>query len=510
MKKKRILIWLLIICLLFAGCNESTTELQNYDTSAVESQLTDNEQEKPDPSDTVYRFYYDSGDSFHPFLAKTQTQYNLFSLLYDGLVKISPEYTVEYKIARSVRISGKECRIQLADTVFSDGTAVTAEDVIYSFEQAKQEGSLYAAQLADAESCTEEDGDIVITLKNYNRFFAYDLDFPIIKKSSGNSDLPIGRGRYILLKSGNSYSMVQNENYGLKSVLPDIELTVLKSNDSMLYAVKTGSITAYLENSGEGTVATIGTWTASVSLNHLVFMGINPENSILSNSLVRKAILLAIDSNAILTQAYGSQGVIAAAPVNPRLTDAMEYDFSTQDLYNTEQSKALLEEAGYYVTDSSVRENRSGRQLKVSILVNKNNSARYSAAYLISSMLESVGFSTEIERVSFDEYSERIESGDFDLYIGETSQTLDSDLDIFLTGTASYGIGNDSDLSFSAAASAFLKSAKGENAFFDSVFEEVPMIPLLYRNGLIIYSKSIENKVITAPHDIFYNIEDWL
>ncbi len=510
MKHKKILIFLVVLCLIFTGCGRVVDLQPEQQLTSSAEELADQQEQTADPKETVYRFYYDSADSFHPFYAQTQTHYNLFPLVYDGLIKVSPDYTIEYKIAKSVRVKGLSCTVRLADAVFSDGSPVTAEDVVYSFELAKAQGSLYAAALADAEECVADADKVVITLSEENRFFAYNLDFPIIKKETGEDAMPIGCGRYVLQKNGNAYRMVQNQYYDVGDILPDIELTVLKSNDSMLYAVKTDSITAYLENSGEGSVATIGTWTASTSLNHLVFLGVNPQNDILSQVNVRKAILLAIDRNAVLTQSYGSQGVIATAPVNPQLTDTMSYDFSTESIYDVEQAKALLEQAGYTVSDSSVREDKRGNALAVTILVNKNNSTRYSAAYLIGSMLQAVGFSVEIERVSFDEYAERIETGDYDLYLGETAQTLDCALDIFISGSASYGIGADSPLSFAAAAVSFFKSEKGEQAFFDALFEEVPLIPLFYRNGLMIYSKSIENKVVTAPHDIFYNIEEWL
>ncbi len=510
MKQKRLLIFLLVVCLMFAGCTKQPEDLTSSDLLTEEQQPTKDEVSQADPKQTVYRFYYDSSDSFHPFYAKTKTHYNLFPLVYDGLIKVSPEYTVEYKLAKSVRIKQNICRIRLNDAYFSDGSRVTPEDVVYSFELAKAQGSLYSASLADAAECTVQEETVVITLERENRFFVYNLDFPIIKKESGEDAMPIGCGRYVLQKNGNAYHMVQNDRYPTDAVLPDIELTVLKSNDSMLYAVKTDSITAYAEDSAEGTVATIGTWTASTSLSHLVYLGINHENTVLAQDAVRKAMLCAIDSNAVLTQGFGSQGVITGTPINPWLTDGMEYDFSAQGTHDVEQAKQLLEEAGYRVTDSSVRKDPAGKPLAVSILVNKNNSSRYSVAFLIGGMLEAVGFSVEIERVSFDEYTERIETGDFSLYIGETAQTLDCALDIFTSGSASYSIGRESNLQFSAAADAFFASGKGEQAFFDTIFHEVPMIPLFYRNGLMIYSKSIENKVITAPHDIFYNIEQWL
>lgn len=512
MNKKSILSLWLCLCLLLSGCQAGDPIMPE----APPANFSSGEQttvEKPSPANQIYRFYYDSADSFHPFEIRTQTQYYLMSLLYDGLVKVSPEYTLEYRIADAVSIDAesREYSIRLTGKKFSDGSKITPQDVVYSFEQAKREGSLYAGGLKDAERC-EINGKngVVITLSKANRFFAYNLDFPILKKGS-DGRMPIGCGRYILKKSGNAYRMEPNAFYSFPEgkKLPDIELSVLKSNDSMLYAVKTGAITAYADKSGGGGSAAVGTWMTSVSLNHLVFVGINPKRPILSMPEVRKAMLLAIDSSAVLAKAYGSQGVIASTPLNPRLTDNMSYDFSGQELYDLEQAKQLLENAGYRTAATNVREDKKGKPLTVSLLVNKNNSSRYSAAYLIAGMLESVGFAVNLERVPYDEYEERIVSGNFDLYLGETSQPLSCSMDIFLTGAASYGIGKEGTLSFAPLAEKFLKSERGEQEFFDTFFEEVPMIPLLYRNGWMIYSKSIENKVKPAPHDMFYNIEDW-
>lgn len=510
--KNRVIAVLLLICILFCGCDpvkedssfsdgDNLIVPENNTVSDVLPQMAEEE--------IVYRFYYDNSDGFHPYRAKTQTQYALFPLLYDGLIKISPEYDTEYRIAKYIRVSGNTCRITLQQVNFSNGDPILPEDVLYSLEMAMTPGGLYAASLQNVESFTEEDGVIVITLKTPNRFFAYNLDFPILQKSSADDEIPVGRGRYLLQKNGNTYRMEQNPQYGLEKDLPDIELTLLKSNESMLYAVKTDAITAYADHTGEGGTATIGTWTASMSLNHLVFLGINPESAILSDDVVRKALLHAVNRNAVLTQAYGSQGVITATPVNPRLTDEMQYDFSMQDLYNPEVAKFLLEEAGFTAGTSSVRVNERGEALAVSLLVNKNNSIRYSAAYLIAGMLEAVGFRVTIERLDYEEYQERIVAGTFDLYLGETNQSMDASMDVFINGAASFGLGEGSKLTFAGAAMSFLKTSSGETKFFDAIFNEVPMVPLLYRNGLMIYSKSVENKVITAPHDMFYNIEDW-
>lgn len=80
---------------------------------------------------------------------------------------------------------------------FSDGSALTAADVVYSFEQTDLQQKRYWQLHTSVESVTEVDSRTV-RVKAYrsDRNIAGLLDFPIVKNGSGTDSL-IGTGRYI-------------------------------------------------------------------------------------------------------------------------------------------------------------------------------------------------------------------------------------------------------------------------------------------------------------------------
>ena len=80
---------------------------------------------------------YSSSDSFNPYTAATDANRQLCKLLYEPLVKLDNEYNVTYCLAQKVEQEGSVCRVTLKNNVFSDGTPLSADDVVYSFNLAK-------------------------------------------------------------------------------------------------------------------------------------------------------------------------------------------------------------------------------------------------------------------------------------------------------------------------------------------------------------------------------------
>lgn len=118
--------------------------------------------------------------------------------------------------------------------VFSDGSAVTAQDVAASFNQAKA-SSNYRALLSNLLSCTAEENTVVFTLSAPDPQFQSCLTFPIMK--TGTESNPIGGGRYVLEK-GERPRLVWNSRREEKHVTDTIYLRYLADRDSMSGAWK--------------------------------------------------------------------------------------------------------------------------------------------------------------------------------------------------------------------------------------------------------------------------------
>ena len=65
--------------------------------------------------------------------------------------------------------------------------------------------------------------------------------------------------------------------------------------------------------------------------------------------------------------------------------------------------------------------------IEVSILVNEDSINKTKTAQYISKVFEDAGVKTSVESVDFDTYLQKISDGEFTLYIGQTTASLDQD-----------------------------------------------------------------------------------
>lgn len=78
-----------------------------------------------------------------------------------------------------------------------------------------------------------------------------------------------------------------------------------------------------------------------------------------------------------------------------------------------------MAEAGYRDTnEDGILEDEKGKKLTLTILVNRNNSSRTDSAGFISDALEEIGIKTTVKSLSWADYKQAIEDGEFDLYLG--------------------------------------------------------------------------------------------
>ena len=140
----------------------------------------------------------------------------------------------------------------------------------------------------------------------------------------------------------------------------------------------------------------------------------------------------------------------------------------------------------------------NGEAIKLEVLVNSENSSRMYAAEAVKNSLRRAGVQAEVVSVSAEEYNARITSGKFDLYIGEVKLPKNFDMSAFFTdgAAASYGIDAASP---TKAKYAEYKAGTASISDFIAVFEsDMPIIPLVYRCGLLCYTSSLPTQPIST------------
>lgn len=132
----------------------------------------------------------DIDDSLSPYAAQSDMNLSITSLLFDPLFVTDNTFAVHPCLAKSINeAGGGEYLVTLRDDVaFSDGTALTAADVVYSFGQTELQQKRYWQLHTSVESVTEVDPHTV-RVKAYrsDRNIAGLLDFP----SSRMAPVPI-------------------------------------------------------------------------------------------------------------------------------------------------------------------------------------------------------------------------------------------------------------------------------------------------------------------------------
>ena len=162
---------------------------QYYQTDTVEET----------PALTAFALPYLSGETLDPITCGDGIQLTLTTLLYEPLYRLSPQFETERVLAQSENYDPESFTytIRLRGGVhFSDGTALTAQDVAVTLLRAQQ-SSRYAARLADVTAIKAAGSDTVtIQLAQDRRDFTALLDIPIVKAGTENDPFPTGTGPY--------------------------------------------------------------------------------------------------------------------------------------------------------------------------------------------------------------------------------------------------------------------------------------------------------------------------
>jgi peptide/nickel transport system substrate-binding protein len=513
MKKKFNNIISALLCLALVGCTSgATTPISNSQGSA--SKIAS--QSKYTKS--TINLPYALNKSLNPFTADSMLNLMLWPLMYDCLCKPDENFKPVNVLAASVTNSGNTVTCKLVNAKFTDGSTVKAADVNYSFNIAllNTSGYFYSRVSNIVSINTPNTSTVVFTLKTPDPLFANMLDIPIIKV---NSDKPpqtqlIGSGKYIYKKNGNNATLEFNKNWfgKKKPQVTTIQLLDMPDDPTIADSLNIGSLDYVLSDYGTGTPISVSLGSHDINLNQIIYIGINSNNSALSDPHVRKAISLIIDRKELVKDVYSSHALPAVLPFNPGWTNAPKAADS-ELTSSIDKANSELALAGYTAKNSdgvfTKTEGGVTTTLNFTITVNKDDNLRLTATEKIASSLKNAGFNININQVDFAAYTSAIQTANFDMYLGELKLADDMSLSPFFTAGSSAAAGIVQNSSFYSAFMSYENNNTNlENAA--TVFEDnTPFIPLCYKIGSVFYPRIFFNNIITTNHDIFYNIENW-
>lgn len=475
---------------------------------------------------------YLRSDSLDPYKASESMNRYVSNLIYDPLFTLDSSFEPVAVIAESSAIADKTLTVNLKSGLkFTDGSALSSKDVVYSFNQAK-DSAAYAAYLENFESA-DADGDnaIAFKLSVSDGSEAANLTFPIVKSGSyeksdddGDDDetttasssggyslkIPVGSGRYTFMTGSETKYLQYNKDRlgGYKPKYAKIGLIDVSSSESLSSFFDLSKIDFYCDTFDNGKYTKFSKISSNIDLTNFVYIGINSKNSVLSEPKVRRAIALALNRSELASDAFAGCAVASSLPFHPSYYKLKGCTAPTLSL-KTDSAKELLEEVGYSkINDSGARYN-GDKVMSLTLLVNSENDFRRSMARGIQQALEKINIKVTLKEVSYSDYSSAVKGESFDMYIGETELSNNFSLARFFSddGGLKYGISEKSDTA--RIYEKYLAGKADMQSLIDAFSDDLPFIPLAFRQGITVCSDSIKNEIKTVPGDCFANIDEW-
>ncbi len=371
-----------------------------------------------------------------PFEPLERDMLSVYGVVYESLISIDDDYLPQGCLAESWEISsgGKVWTFHLRqDVTFSDGTPLTAQDVVASAQHildranddSVSDHGFYGnlKYFVNSISSTDEH-TVVIRAKRKYFGLLYELTFPVVPASQVSADLPLGSGPYVIreFSAGDFIWLQANTNWWktqpqVREIMVAIHNTAKEVTDSYEFA----RVDAIFTRSIAGAQYKSGTSSLSMSYrtNQLECLYMNNASSELTEE-VRKAIRYAIDKKKIISTAYMG---LATATNFPFYPGTWMYNESLDSVYtrDLDAARRLLQEAGWEdanengILDRMTDKGRTNLHLRFYYYEEPDNDVRAEAASMIADSLAEIGISTTVEPMSMENLQEKLSAGSFDL-----------------------------------------------------------------------------------------------
>lgn len=356
----------------------------------------------------------------------------VYANIFEGLTRFGPDGTILPALAESWDISedGLTYTFHLHEGVtFHDGSTLTAEDVVFSFDRARGEDSVNAqkglfASIASVDA--PDDLTAVVTLSRPEGNLLFNLawgDAVIVSPASAetNTSKPVGTGpfRFVRWTQGDSVVIERNPDYwGEPARLeratfrfiddPSAAFAAMMAEDVDTFPIYPSPETLPILDADPRFAAVIG------STEGETLLAMNNKRPPLDNILVRQAIAHAINRQELIHGAmfgYGTPIGTHFAPHHPAYVDLT--DLSKHD---PERSRALLEKAGVGT-------------VRLSLALPPPPTYARRGGEIIAAQLRAVGIETNIINMEWSQWLEQVfGGGDFDLTVISHTEPLDIEI----------------------------------------------------------------------------------
>ena len=497
---KRILPVLLCVGLLLGICcgcaQEDSVYVPTGDALADENAHTTSTKPPEVVENTMSLVYYPAR-TMNPFQAMDYTNRVLFGLLYQGLFAVSADYKASPVLCQSYRMSPdmKTYTFTLANAYFSDGVAVTAEDVVASLVAAQQ-SPYYGNRLQQVASITVNASAVEIGLKVPMENLPILLDIPIVKAAEVAASNPLGTGPFQLDSSPQGKWLRRQSGWWCSAQLPvavdQINLVAAESPAQIRDGFEFLDISLACTDPGRMDYVDYRRdhelWDCENG--QFLYLVCNEKSKLFADPAVRAALTHAIDRDTLAVRYYRGFAKAATLPASP---DSPYYNHTLSRKFGYDPQKFIDAVA------ASKEENKA-----VTLLLCADDQMRVRVGNAIAEMLEAAGLQVTINQVTTAKFDETLRWGTYDLYLGQTKLSANMDISAFFATNGGLKYGGLQDPAIYAMCLESLANVGNYYNLHKMVAEEGQLVPVLFQNYAVYTRRGTLYDLQPARDNIFY------
>lgn len=348
--------------------------------------------------------------------------HDVVGLLYEPLIHLSAAGLAEGRLADGWDVSedGRNYTFLLrADARWSDGTALTADDVLFTvrtIQDPEFPRGLLQASWKEVVPTALDTRRVRFALPGRNAGFLATVaqlrmipahvfaGLPVaIIESSTLTMHPVGSGPFRLIERLADGAILERNPFSWRR--PWLARVIIRSfpnEDAALDALGRSQIDAVANLSPAGAARArqlkhVAVREADTYRYTQLLFNLKPEVQLFQDRRVRQAIAMAVDRQGIIRDILGGEARPADGPIPPAIAWARGSGIQAPT-YDPDAAGRLLESAGWALTDQS--RSRDGVPLKVQLVVGREQGAYEQVARKVATDLSRLGITVEVVPVS--------------------------------------------------------------------------------------------------------------
>jgi len=514
MKKCVSLLLLFAIVLpIFSGCRKSidnSAYVPTGDALLMEGQDPDDLiPEEEDTQELTLAYYPDR--RLNPLFGSDYTNRVLMSLMYQGLFAVDNKKNVTPILCGSYQVSANSRNWTFyldPKATFSDGTKVTPEDVIATYNQAMvndyYKNRFY--HVLDMEQ-TEDGRGVTFRLDTPYENLPLLLDVPIVKASEVEAALPLGSGPYVFVESAGGSHLQRVSNWWCGNVkIPATDLSI-----DLVEVSSPADVRDAFQFGGEKSLSVVCANPMSDSFaeyrcdyefweiesGYFMYLGCNILYSdFFEDGTLRTYLTYAIDRVALAEDTYNGMVypvTLPCSPVSPYYNQSVASSIEYDPLKFIGQISSLR-----IPTDDD------GSQKQLRILVNSEDSARTRIARQLAENLTEMGLPATTLECSGSTYKNVIYAQNFDVYLGMTRLSANFDLTEYFRPYGEMGKGGLAhetlyDMSLNA-----LENSGNYYNLYTKLAEDGRIIPIMFGYYAVYAQRGLMPDLAPSRDNVFY------